>query len=119
MGRMLVVGLDEPEIVDLKRRVEYPLICHALLPALRIEDGRLLAERASGPGMLAIDRVVFHGIFARTMIFSRRWRCGAGRACRARGACWTAASGCRVWRGRCGSRDSARCLARGRRGGRV
>ena len=64
MGRMLVVGLDEPEIVDLKRRVGYPLICHALLPALRIEDGRLLAERASGPGMLAIDRVVFHGIFA-------------------------------------------------------
>lgn len=64
MGRLLVVGLDEPEIVDLKQRRGGPAICHALLPEIRIEDGRLLAERASGPGMLAVDRVVFHGIFA-------------------------------------------------------
>lgn len=64
MGRLLVVGLDEPEIVDLRRRLGGPAVCHALLPEIRIEDGRLLAERASGPGLLEIDRVVFHGIFA-------------------------------------------------------
>lgn len=64
MGRLLVVGLDEPEIVDLKRRLGGPAICHSLLPEIRIEDGRLLVERASGPGMLPVDRVVFHGIFA-------------------------------------------------------
>jgi len=64
MARLLVVGLDEPEIVDLRARLNSPAVCHALLPALRIDDGTLLAERASGPGMLPIDRVVFHGIFA-------------------------------------------------------
>jgi hypothetical protein len=64
MARLLVVGLDEPEIVDLRARRDGPAVCHALLPAIRIEDGTLLAERASGPGMLPIDRVVFHGIFA-------------------------------------------------------
>lgn len=64
MGRLLVVGLDEPEIVDLRARLSGPAVCHALLPAIRIEDGALLAERASGPGMLPVDRVVFHGIFA-------------------------------------------------------
>ncbi len=64
MTRLLVVGLDEPEIVDLRRRLGGPAVCHSLLPAIRIEDGRLLAERASGPGMLEVDRVVFHGIFA-------------------------------------------------------
>jgi hypothetical protein len=64
MTRLLVVGLDEPEIVDLRSRLSGPAVCHSLLPAIRIDDGVLLAERASGPGMLAVDRVVFHGIFA-------------------------------------------------------
>lgn len=64
MARLLVVGLDEPEIVDLRARLSGPAVCHALLPAIRIDDGVLLAERASGPGMLPVDRVVFHGIFA-------------------------------------------------------
>ncbi|HEY8376987.1 MAG TPA: hypothetical protein VIK91_10885 [Nannocystis sp.] len=63
MERLLVVGLDEPEIVDLRRRLAGPSICHALLPEIRIDDGRLLVERAGGPGMLPVDRVVFHGIF--------------------------------------------------------
>lgn len=63
MERLLVVGLDEPEIVDLRRRLSGPSICHSLLPEIRIEHGRLLVERAGGPGMLPVDRVVFHGIF--------------------------------------------------------
>ena len=69
MSRLLVVGLDEPEIVDLRRRLAGPAICHPLLPAIRLDDGRLLAERAGGPGMLAVDRVVFHGIFADDLDF--------------------------------------------------
>lgn len=64
MSRLLVVGLDEPEIADLKDLRSGPAIYHPLLPAIRLDDGRLLAERTSGPGMLPVDRVVFHGIFA-------------------------------------------------------
>jgi hypothetical protein len=64
MARLLVVGLDEPEIVDLRSRLSGPAVCHSLLPAIRIDDGVLSVERASGPGMLPVDRVVFHGIFA-------------------------------------------------------
>lgn len=63
MERLLTVGLDGPEIVELKQLLRVPVVCHSLPPAIRVEDGRLLAERASGPGMLEIDRVVFHGIF--------------------------------------------------------
>ncbi len=69
MTRLLTVGLDEPEIVDLRGRLEGPAICHSLLPAIRVEDGELLVERASGPGVLAVDRVVFHGIFADDLDF--------------------------------------------------
>lgn len=64
MSRLLVVGLDGPEIADLKHRHPAPAIYHPLLPQIRLDDGRLLVERASGPGMLPVDRVVFHGIFA-------------------------------------------------------
>lgn len=64
MSRLLVVGLDAPEIADLKDLRSGPAIYHPLLPAIRLDDGRLLAERTSGPGMLPVDRVVFHGIFA-------------------------------------------------------
>jgi hypothetical protein len=67
--RLLTVGLDEPEVVDLRGRLAGPAICHALLPEIRIEDGRLRVERASGPGMLPVDRVVFHGIFADDLEF--------------------------------------------------
>jgi hypothetical protein len=69
MPRLLTVGLDEPEIVDLRRRLAGPSICHSLLPEIRVEDGRLLVERAGGPGMLPVDRVVFHGIFADDLDF--------------------------------------------------
>lgn len=64
MVRLLTVGLDEPEIVDLRARLAGPSVCHSLLPEIRVEDGTLLVERAGGPGLLAVDRVVFHGIFA-------------------------------------------------------
>ena len=69
MSRLLTVGLDAPEIVDLRARLAGPAICHPLLPAIRIDDGALLVERASGPGMLPVDRVVFHGIFADDLDF--------------------------------------------------
>lgn len=64
MERLLVVGLDQPEILDLKPRLAGPAIFHPLLPEIRLDRGQLLVERASGPGMLPVDRVVFHGIFA-------------------------------------------------------
>ncbi len=69
MTRLLTVGLDEPEIVDLRGRIAGPSICHSLLPEIRVEDGRLLVERSNGPGMLPVDRVVFHGIFADDLDF--------------------------------------------------
>lgn len=69
MARLLTVGLDEPEFIELRRKLAGPAICHALLPEIRIEDGVLLASRVSGPGVLPVDRVVFHGIFADDLDF--------------------------------------------------
>lgn len=64
MSRLLVVGLDQPEIADLRARLAIPAVCHPLLPEIRVQAGELMVERASGPGLLPVDRVVFHGIFA-------------------------------------------------------
>jgi hypothetical protein len=45
--RLLVVGLDSPEIEELKTLVDVPMIAWPVLPRIKIERGVLLAE-ASG-----------------------------------------------------------------------
>jgi hypothetical protein len=64
MERTLVVGLDEPEYRSLRERVAVPLIHSDLLPRIRLDWGRLFAEKPNSFGaFLPVSRVVFHGIF--------------------------------------------------------
>src|SRR3954467_2352072 len=64
MDRLLVVGLDEPEYLDLKRRVNAPVVYSELLPRIQIERSRLLVEKPNTLGIFVpASKVIFHGIF--------------------------------------------------------
>jgi hypothetical protein len=63
MQRLLIVGLDEPEYVEIRNRVAKPIVYFDLLPHLRLDRGRLLVEKPNSFGtFLPVARVVFHGI---------------------------------------------------------
>lgn len=63
--RILTVGLDEPEYLDLKPRIEdCYIVFHPVLPTYRIEQGVLWVEsHTAGGRFVPIDQVIFHGIF--------------------------------------------------------
>lgn len=64
-NRVLVVGLDEPEIIALRQMTRIPLVAHSTLPRIQLRGGQLYAESAKQAGlMLPVDGVIFHGIFA-------------------------------------------------------
>src|SRR4051812_28098833 len=64
MDRLLVVGLDEPEYLDLKRRRDAPAVYSDLLPRIWIDRGRLLVEKPNSFGaFVPVSKVIFHGIF--------------------------------------------------------
>ncbi|WP_425397734.1 hypothetical protein [Aeoliella sp.] len=61
--RPCIIGLDEPQIADLRNRIAEPFCAHDTLPRIMVRDGELFVESPSGFGMLPTSRVVFHGIF--------------------------------------------------------
>lgn len=64
MQRVLVVGLDEPESEELRRRVHAAWVTYPFLPAYRLVDGQLEVESRKRVGQwLSVDAVVFHGVF--------------------------------------------------------
>ena len=64
MDRLLIVGLDRPEIEELRPRLELPMIAWPTLPRIKVEAGQLFAERVGAAGsFLPVTRVVYHGIF--------------------------------------------------------
>lgn len=64
MERLLIVGLDRPEIEELKPRIDLPMIAWPTLPRIKVEAGQLFAERVGAAGaFLPVTRVVYHGIF--------------------------------------------------------
>ncbi len=65
MERVLLVGLDEPEVRDLRSRLDgIPTLACPLLPRIVIERGRLLVERPhTDEVFVPVSRVVYHGIF--------------------------------------------------------
>jgi hypothetical protein len=64
MDRLLVVGLDEPEYLDLKSRLDAPAVYADLLPRIQIDRGRLLVEKPNAFGaFMPVSKVIFHGIF--------------------------------------------------------
>jgi hypothetical protein len=70
VGRLLIVGLDEPEVLDLKSRLDSPAVSYELLPRIRIDNGRLLVENPNAfEAFVPVSRVVFHGIFEDDLSF--------------------------------------------------
>jgi hypothetical protein len=63
MLSVLLIGLDQPEVDDLRSRVPSPLIAHEMLPKVQIRAGELFAQRPDRDAFTPISKVVFHGIF--------------------------------------------------------
>ncbi|MDI1450982.1 hypothetical protein [Polyangium sp. 6x1] len=72
MTRLLLVGLDEPEVRDLRARLStpIPLLSCPVLPRIKLEAGELFVERPNAYEVyVPVSRVVFHGIFEDDMPF--------------------------------------------------
>ena len=64
MDSLLIVGLDEPETAEIRRRVAGPVLAFEMPPRIRVDRGRLLVEHPHLINTLVpVGRVVFHGIF--------------------------------------------------------
>jgi hypothetical protein len=64
-----LVGLDEPESTAIAERLNVPVVAHVALPGIIVKDGRLWAEGASGPRLLPVSKIVYHGIFEHDLDF--------------------------------------------------
>jgi hypothetical protein len=61
---VLLVGLDPPEVAELKPRLPGPVVACETLPRVRITGGELLVEdRSRWDWWRPVSRVVFHAIF--------------------------------------------------------
>jgi hypothetical protein len=58
------VGLDEPETVELRRRLDRPVLAFETLPRIRVDRGRLLVEHLHFMNhFVPVERVAYHAIF--------------------------------------------------------
>ncbi|WP_315789580.1 hypothetical protein [Fischerella sp. JS2] len=63
-GRVLIVGLDEPEVSAIRDRLDCMTVAYEYLPNIKLVEGKLLVEsRTHASRFLPVDRVVYHGIF--------------------------------------------------------
>jgi hypothetical protein len=70
MERLLVVGLDESEYLELKANLTIQAVYYDMLPRIRIERGKLFVEKPGSFGMfLSVTRVIYHGIFEEDLPF--------------------------------------------------
>jgi hypothetical protein len=64
MNPVLLVGLDEPEINELRRRVARPVIAYESLPRIQVKQGQLLVEHPHAMNVFVpVERVAYHAIF--------------------------------------------------------
>lgn len=63
MSAILTIGLERPEVAELRARVSAPLIAHEMLPKLQLRAGELFALRPDRYEFAPVAKVVFHGIF--------------------------------------------------------
>jgi len=61
--RIALVGLDEPEFLDITQRISMPVIAHEVLPKIVVKDGQLWMQQRNRIGLAPVHKVVFHGIF--------------------------------------------------------
>jgi hypothetical protein len=67
--RVLIVGLEPHESQEIADQFEGRTSAWGNLPPITVEDGKLLVPRQNGPGLLTVDKVLFHGVFADDMDF--------------------------------------------------
>jgi len=60
---LCTVGLDPEEHSELKRRIAGRVVCHETLPPIMVADGKLLVQRPNAFSYVAVDRLIYHGIF--------------------------------------------------------
>jgi hypothetical protein len=58
-----IVGLDEPEYTALQSRLNVPVIAHAVLPKIVLDDGQLYVETTRVNQYARVSKLVYHGIF--------------------------------------------------------
>jgi hypothetical protein len=70
MDRLLIVGLDEPEVQELRARLPIKITACEMLPRIQLWRGQLLVESPRlDDQFLPISRVIFHGIFENDLPF--------------------------------------------------
>jgi hypothetical protein len=61
---LLLVGLDEPETTEIRRRLDRPVLAFETLPRIRVGRGRLLVEHPHAMNQfIPVERVAYHAIF--------------------------------------------------------
>jgi hypothetical protein len=61
---LLLVGLDEPETAELRRRLDRPVLVFETLPRIWVDRGRLLVEHPHFMNhFVPVERVAYHAIF--------------------------------------------------------
>ncbi len=63
MERVLLVGLEPHEAESLSAKLDTHVSAWTNLPPILVENGQLFIPRQSGPGLLSVDKVVFHGVY--------------------------------------------------------
>ena len=63
MPATCLIGFDAPEVADLTSRLPGPVVARDMLPRVRLTDGTLSVEAETGGPFVAVERVIFHGIF--------------------------------------------------------
>ncbi len=63
MRRLLTVGLERPEVNELRDRVTLPVVAHEMLPKVQIRGGELFALHSDREQFVPVAKVIFHGIF--------------------------------------------------------
>jgi hypothetical protein len=58
-----IVGLDEPEYTALQEQLNLPVIAHAILPRIALNDGQLWVETARVNRYVPVSKMIYHGIF--------------------------------------------------------
>jgi hypothetical protein len=70
MDRLLTVGLDEPEVEDLRARLPVKITASEMLPRIQLWEGQLRMESPRLDGQfLPVSAVIFHGIFENDLPF--------------------------------------------------
>jgi hypothetical protein len=61
---ILLVGLDEPEFAEIRRRIDCRILAFETLPCVRVDRGQLLVEHPHVMNhFVPVERVVYHAIF--------------------------------------------------------